>query len=114
MFIIIISLFQLSVVGLPVEGVEEPTYEEMGETPHRPSSRRAGRFNLEPAKLSFADELEDTLRRRGRTPAIPDSPAVISPLVNLLVSFCTSKILFQSALPLVNSLRYSILSRFWY
>ena len=102
MFIIIISLFQLSVVGLPVEGVEEPTYEEMGETPHRPSSRRAGRFSLEPARLTFAEELSDTLRRRGRTPAIPDSPAVISPLVNRLVSFCTSKILFQSALPLVN------------
>ena len=45
MFIIIISLFQLSVVGLPVEKGEEATYKEMGATPHRPSSRRAGRFS---------------------------------------------------------------------
>ena len=91
MFIIIISLFQLSVVGLPER--RENVYEEM-ETPHRPLSRRAGRFSLEPVQLTFAEELNDTLRRRGRTPAIPDSPAVISPLVNLLVSIFKAKSLF--------------------
>ena len=95
-------MFQLSVVGLPVEGVEEPTYEEMGETPHRPLSRRAGRFSLEPAKLTFQEELSATLRRRGQSPAIPDAPAVSSPLVNLLVSYCNGKIPSRSALPLVN------------
>ena len=91
MFIIIISLFQLSVVGLPER--RENAYEEM-DTPHRPLSRRAGRFSLEPVQLTFAEELNDTLRRRGRTPAIPDSPAVISPLVNLLVSIFKAKSFF--------------------
>ena len=86
-------MFQLSVVGLPVEGVEDATYVDM-ETPRRPSSLRAGRFTLEPARLTFAEELSDTLRRRGRTPAIPDAPAVISPLVNLLVSIFKAKSLF--------------------
>ena len=94
MYVIIISLFQLSVVGLPAEKGEEAAYEEMGATPHRPSSRRAGRFTLEPARLTFAEELSDTLRRRGRTPAIPDSPAVISPLVNLLVNIFKAKSFF--------------------
>ena len=94
MFIIIISLFQLSVVGLPEEKGEEAAYEEMGATPHRPSSRRAGRFSLEPVQLTFAEELNDTLRRRGRTPAIPDASAVISPLVNLLVSIFKAKSFF--------------------
>ena len=90
MYVIIISLFQLSVVGLPVEREEEETvYEDMGETP-----RRAGRFSLEPVQLTFAEELSDTLRRRGRTPAIPDSPAVISPLVNLLVNIFKAKSFF--------------------
>ena len=93
-------MFQLSVVGLPVEGVEEPTYEEMGETPRRPPSRRAGRFSLEPAKLSFQDELASTLRRRGLSPPISD--VAPDPLVNLLVSFCKSKIPSCSVLPLVN------------
>ena len=101
MYVIIISLFQLSVVGLPVEREEEEAvYEDMGETPRRPLTRRAGRFSLEPVQLSFADELADTLRRRGRTPAIPD--AAPDPLVNLLVSFCNGKILFRSVIPFVN------------
>ena len=91
MYVIIISLFQLSVVGLPVE--EEGTYEDMGDTPARPLSHRAGRFSLEPAKLSFQDELASTLRRRGLSPAISDIAP--DPLVNLLVSFCKSKIPFS-------------------
>ena len=96
MYIIIISLFQLSVVGLPVG--RENTYEEMGETP-----RRAGRFSLVPSTLTFAEELATTLRRRGMSPAIPDTPsAAAHPLVNLLVSFCKGKVHFCSALPLVN------------
>ena len=99
MFIIIISLFQLSVVGLPMEREEEAVYEDMGDTPRRPSSRRAGRFTLEPARLTFAEELSSTLRRRGLTPAVDDMP---DPLVNLLVSFCKGKIRFHSALLLVN------------
>jgi len=99
MYVIIISLFQLSVVGLPAEkGEEAATYVEM-ETPRRPSSLRAGRFRLEPVQLSFQDELASTLRRRGMAPAISD--AAPNPLVNLLVSFCKSKISICSALPLV-------------
>jgi len=98
MYVIIISLFQLSVVGLPELGREENVYEEMGETP-----RRHGRFSLVPSTLTFAEELATTLRRRGMSPAIPDTPsAAAHPLVNLLVSFCKGKIHFRSALPLVN------------
>ena len=98
MYVIIISLFQLRVVGLPVEREEEETvYEDMGETP-----RRAGRFSLVPTQLTFADELAATLRRRGKSPAIPDTTAVISPLVNLLVNFCSCKIPSRSVLPLAN------------
>ena len=85
-------MFQLSVVGLPVEN----TYEEMGDTP-----RRAGRFSLVLTQLTFADELADTLRRRGKSPAI-NAAAVPDPLVNLLVSYCNGKIPSRSALPLAN------------
>jgi len=94
---VIISWFQLSVVGLPAER-EENLYEDM-ETPHRPRTRREGRFSLEPVQLTFQEELAATLRRRGQSPAIGAMP---DPLVNLLVSFCKGKILFHSALLLVN------------
>jgi hypothetical protein len=102
MYLIIISLFQLSVVGLPVEG-EEATYEEMA-TPVRPNIRPS-RFRLSAVlpTVTLADELREKLKERGLSPAIPDLPPnPTSPLVNLLVSFCKGKILFRSALPLVN------------
>jgi len=94
---VIISLFQLSVVRLPAEREEEAaTYVEMGDTPRRPSSLRAGRFRLEPAVLTFSEELSSTLRRRGMTPAVDD--AVPDPLVNLLVSLCKGKNTFPTPL----------------
>jgi len=110
MYLIFISLFQLSVVGLPVER-EENHYEDMS-TPARPQSRRAGRFAMEPVVLTFAEELSSTLRRRGLTPAVDD--AIPGPLVNLLVSFGNGKNTFSFCSTSSKLNTVPILSRYWY
>jgi len=83
---LIISLFQLSVVGLQQERMEEAADVVMGEmaTPVRPNIRPS-RFQLAPAALTLNEELKAALRARGESPAISNLPS--SPLVNLLVSF---------------------------